>query len=42
MLQGIFRRHGWPSEESGIYRKEECLEAAKVALEERYPDFSGF
>ncbi|KAH8586290.1 hypothetical protein B0O99DRAFT_644777, partial [Bisporella sp. PMI_857] len=39
MLQWIFREHGWASEQSGIYRKRECLEAVKTALEEHYPTF---
>lgn len=42
MLQGIFREHGWASEQIGIYRKRECLEAVKTALEEHYPTFEGF
>ncbi|PQE29056.1 Alpha beta hydrolase fold protein [Rutstroemia sp. NJR-2017a BBW] len=40
MLRGIFRDHGWPSEQGGTYRKRECLEAVKAALEEHYPDFN--
>ncbi|PQE31389.1 Alpha beta hydrolase fold protein [Rutstroemia sp. NJR-2017a WRK4] len=39
MVQEIFRGHGWPSEEGGTYRKRECLEAAKAAMEEHYPGF---
>ena len=39
MLQGIFREHGWPSEQGGTYRKRECLEAVKAALDEHYPTF---
>src|SRR4051812_13938372 len=40
MLQGIFREHGWPSEHGGTYRKRECLEAVKAALEKHYPTFN--
>lgn len=36
MLQDIYRQHGWPDLAS--YRKAECLEAVRKALEENYPD----
>ncbi|KAH9212056.1 hypothetical protein DL95DRAFT_426786 [Leptodontidium sp. 2 PMI_412] len=42
MLQEIYRQHGWPLEQGGRYRKQECLEAVKVALNERYPSFEGW
>lgn len=39
MLQKIFRDHGWSSEQSNAYRKRDCLEAVKAAMEEYYPAF---
>ncbi|PQE14101.1 Alpha beta hydrolase fold protein [Rutstroemia sp. NJR-2017a BVV2] len=39
MLQRIFREHGWQSGQGDTYRKRECLEAVKAALEEHYPFF---
>ncbi|KAH6723606.1 hypothetical protein BKA61DRAFT_686231 [Leptodontidium sp. MPI-SDFR-AT-0119] len=36
MLQEIYRQHGWPLEQGG------CLEAVKIALNERYPSFEGW
>lgn len=36
-LQDIYREHGWPDLEH--YRKEDCLEAVRKALEEKFPDF---
>lgn len=35
-LRGVYRRHGWPDLDR--YRKEECLEAVRNLLQERYPD----
>ena len=35
MLQDIYRQHGWP--DLSTFRKSECLEAVKKALEEHYP-----
>lgn len=35
-LQGIYRQHGWPDLES--YRKEECLQAVRKALEDKFPE----
>ncbi|KAH6699845.1 hypothetical protein BKA61DRAFT_647087 [Leptodontidium sp. MPI-SDFR-AT-0119] len=40
--EGIFRQHGWASEEGGIYRKRECLAAVKAALEEHFPTFENY
>ncbi|PGG99157.1 hypothetical protein GX51_06416 [Blastomyces parvus] len=37
MLQKIYRDHGWPNLER--YRKRECMEAIRIALEENYPDY---
>lgn len=37
MLQDIYREHGWPNLEH--YRKEDCIQAVKQVLAERYPDF---
>lgn len=37
MVQDIYREHGWPDLER--YKKNECLEAIRQALEERYPDY---
>ena len=36
MLQGIYREHGWPDLDH--YRKQECLEAVQMAMEDQYPD----
>ncbi|KAL5349764.1 hypothetical protein ACLOAV_004796 [Pseudogymnoascus australis] len=36
MVQDVYREHGWPDLER--YRKQECLEAVKVALQKSYPD----
>jgi hypothetical protein len=36
MLQGIYRKHGWP--DLNKYRKEECLAEVKRELDEKYPD----
>lgn len=35
MLQDIYYRHGWPDLEN--FRKQDCLEAIKTALDEHYP-----
>ncbi|KAK0117609.1 hypothetical protein ONS95_011944 [Cadophora gregata] len=40
MLQNIYRERGWPNLER--YRKQECLEAVQMALEQRYPDHADF
>jgi hypothetical protein len=40
MLQGIFRKHGWPDLEK--YRKEECLAEVKRELNEKYPNSHKF
>ncbi|KAG4422091.1 hypothetical protein IFR04_004718 [Cadophora malorum] len=42
MLQGIFRQHGWASVECGNYRKKECSEAVKAALEKHFPTFEQY
>lgn len=42
MLQEIYRRHGWGSENGDIYRKKECLEAVKKALQEHHPGIGCF
>lgn len=36
MLQHIYREHGWPDMER--YRKQECMDAIREALEQHYPD----
>jgi hypothetical protein len=36
LLQGIYRKHGWP--DLNRYRKQECLEEVKRELEEKYPE----
>ncbi|KAH8692463.1 hypothetical protein GQ44DRAFT_635935 [Phaeosphaeriaceae sp. PMI808] len=36
LLQGIYRKHGWPN--LGKYRKEECLAEIKQQLDEKYPE----
>lgn len=36
MLQNIYRQHGWP--DLAVYRKAECMEAVRKAMEEKYPD----
>ena len=42
MLQGIFRQHGWASVECGNYRKKECSDAVKAALEKHFPTFEQY
>jgi hypothetical protein len=37
MLQRIYREHGWPDLQQ--YRKQDCLDAVRRALQERYPQF---
>jgi hypothetical protein len=36
VVQAIYREHGWPDLER--YRKQKCLEAVRVMMEERFPD----
>jgi hypothetical protein len=36
MLQGVYRKHGWP--DLNKYRKEECLAEVVRELDEKYPD----
>ncbi|KAK1979812.1 LOW QUALITY PROTEIN: hypothetical protein LZ30DRAFT_761589 [Colletotrichum cereale] len=36
-VQGIYRHHGWPDLKT--FRKHECLEAIKTALQEEFPEF---
>lgn len=36
MLRGIYREHGWPDIEQ--YRKAECMEAVRRAIERRFED----
>ena len=36
MTQDIYRQYGWP--DLAAYRKKECLEAVRKAMEERYPE----
>lgn len=36
MLQGVYRKHGWP--DLDVYNKEKCLKAVTKALEKHYPD----
>jgi hypothetical protein len=40
MVQSIYRKHGWPDLEN--YRKQECLEAIRKAIDDLYPGESDF
>ncbi|PVH82833.1 hypothetical protein DL98DRAFT_586000 [Cadophora sp. DSE1049] len=42
MLQEIYRDHGWSLDGGINYRKRECQDALRKALEEQYPNFTGF